>query len=109
MGNSHGPPNSGMAMHNANTTNVTHDVTADEKPGSPIQEEEVQQSSSGDKSVLQAKLTNLAIQIGYGGEYYVFLKVAISQGWIFLFIIFSTHNYFIKTKNKAHKYALSGI
>ena len=69
MGNSHGPPNSGMAMHNANaTTNVTHDVTADEKPGSPVQEEEMQQSSSGDKSVLQAKLTNLAIQIGYGGK-----------------------------------------
>ena len=70
MGNSHGPPNSGMAMHNANaTTNVTHDVTADEKPPeSPAPEEEMQQSSSGDKSVLQAKLTNLAIQIGYGGK-----------------------------------------
>jgi len=41
----------------------------DEKPGSPPPEEEMQQSSgSGDKSVLQAKLTNLAIQIGYGGK-----------------------------------------
>jgi hypothetical protein len=27
-----------------------------------------QSSGSGDKSVLQAKLTNLAIQIGYGGK-----------------------------------------
>ena len=66
MGNSHGPPNStGHGMHNATTV---PGVTSDEKPGSPPPEEEMQQNSgSGDKSVLQAKLTNLAIQIGYGG------------------------------------------
>ena len=67
MGKSHGPPG-----HNASLGNATHvpGVTStDEKPGSPMPEEEVQAApSSGDKSVLQAKLTNLAIQIGYGGK-----------------------------------------
>ena len=52
-----------------NADHVPGVTMTDEKPGSPPPEEEMQQSSgSGDKSVLQAKLTNLAIQIGYGGK-----------------------------------------
>ena len=65
IGNSHGPP-----VHPANAATHVPGVTAadDEKPASPTApEDEMQQTSNGDKSVLQAKLTNLAIQIGYGG------------------------------------------
>ena len=51
VGNSH-PPS--VPLHNATPT----------KGGAEPEEEPV---SSGDKSVLQAKLTNLAIQIGYAG------------------------------------------
>lgn len=60
MANSHGHHG---VPHNA--TNMD-----DEKPASPMPEEEIAQSSgSGEKSVLQAKLTNLAIQIGYAGKH----------------------------------------
>lgn len=69
MGNSHGHPPMGVER-NATVT--------DEKPSSPIPDDEIPQSSgSGDKSVLQAKLTNLAIQIGYGGMAISLLTVAI--------------------------------
>jgi hypothetical protein len=67
MGNSHGP-----AGHNAlhgNATQVPGVTSTEEKPGSPLPEEDIPPpTGSGDKSVLQAKLTNLAIQIGYGGK-----------------------------------------
>lgn len=44
----------------------------DEKSGVPISDEEMSVSAgSGEKSVLQAKLTNLAIQIGYAGEWHL--------------------------------------
>ncbi len=55
--------------HNANATNLE-----DDKSPSPVPEEEITMSAeSGEKSVLQAKLTNLAIQIGYGGNGYILL------------------------------------
>lgn len=67
IGNSHGPPGHN-AMHGGNETHVPGLTSTDEKPGSPLPEEEMPPPpGSGDKSVLQAKLTNLAIQIGYGG------------------------------------------
>jgi len=57
--NSHGHHN---IPHNASNMD-------DEKPASLLPEEEIlQPSGSGEKSVLQAKLTNLAIQIGYAGN-----------------------------------------
>jgi hypothetical protein len=67
MGNSHGPPGHN-ALH-GNATQVPGVTSTEEKPGSPLPEEDIPPpTGSGDKSVLQAKLTNLAIQIGYGGK-----------------------------------------
>jgi hypothetical protein len=68
MGNSHGPPGH-HATHDNASTHVPGVTSTDEKPGSPLPEEDMPAAAaSGDKSVLQAKLTNLAIQIGYGGK-----------------------------------------
>ena len=88
MGNSHGPPG-----HNATHGNATHvpGVTStDEKPGSPLPEDDVQAApSSGDKSVLQAKLTNLAIQIGYGGKIAIIFLSGHSK---LLFLVQAVHS-----------------
>lgn len=64
MGNSHG---AGVPLQNSNKKG---DADADEGAGGGGGE-------GGDKSVLQAKLTNLAIQIGYGGMAISLLTVII--------------------------------
>jgi Ca2+ transporting ATPase len=56
-GNSHNSNNSNAVNNKANNAN-------DEEPKKP------HESARKEKSVLQAKLTRLAIQIGYGGKVY---------------------------------------
>lgn len=70
IGNSHGPHG---VPHNDIANNID-----DSKPSSPLPEEDIAMSpESGEKSVLQAKLTNLAIQIGYAGRHY--LRIQFNQ------------------------------
>ena len=63
MGNSHLPGGGHGHGHLANSTAVAEPDEASEDGGGARSSPELE----GEKSVLQAKLTNLAIQIGYGG------------------------------------------
>ena len=58
-----------------------------------VMAEEMAADAGGDKSVLQAKLTNLAIQIGYAGMAVSLLTVAI------LCIRFSIKTFYYEQKN----------
>lgn len=75
VGNSHVP------LQNANASGAKTILT---EPASPTKEEIMSDAgggggggNAGDKSVLQAKLTNLAIQIGYAGMFVSLLTVVI--------------------------------
>jgi len=83
MGNSH---------HMANAIGKDGSIPLDGKVGAPslVSEDEAPMAAEGghgDKSVLQAKLTNLAIQIGYGGMAVSLLTV------IILCVQFSVNTY----------------
>ena len=69
MGNSH-PPTS-LPLQNATSMEKGGEVSSAPKL------EDMDEGDGGDKSVLQAKLTNLAIQIGYGGMAVSLITVAI--------------------------------
>ncbi|XP_059099643.1 plasma membrane calcium-transporting ATPase 2-like isoform X2 [Tigriopus californicus] len=64
-------------MGNSHHHNATPSKGGPASPTEELQEEAVAPSSGGEKSVLQAKLTNLAIQIGYAGMAVSLLTVVI--------------------------------
>jgi Ca2+ transporting ATPase len=70
IGNSH-PPS--IPLQNATNMDKGAEMTA----APPSQEAMEDAGGDGDKSVLQAKLTNLAIQIGYAGMAVSLITVAI--------------------------------
>ena len=72
MGNSHPPP---MSLQNA--TGAAMDKGGEMSPPRPKEDAMEDEGDGGDKSVLQAKLTNLAIQIGYAGMAVSLITVAI--------------------------------
>ena len=84
MGNSHLPSHG----HLANSTAVAEPDEASEDGGGAHGAPEME----GEKSVLQAKLTNLAIQIGYGGMAVSLVTV------IILSIRFSIDEFYYKVK-----------
>lgn len=70
----------------ANSTNADGDIRNNKHPKEEEEEEEVARAGGGvgqEKSVLQAKLTKLAIQIGYAGKkllhyfYFVFTSLTL--------------------------------
>jgi len=63
--------------HNATTNSANADTNNKHDTLPEDEEEEAQPSSSGEKSVLQAKLTKLAIQIGYAGSFIAIFTVVI--------------------------------
>lgn len=72
-------------------TGNSHNSNADHKLSNKIPEEGEEEADANkpsaaatsrkEKSVLQSKLTKLAIQIGYGGKYCSF------NGWPFIYLI----------------------
>ena len=91
IGNSHPPA---VPLHNATG------AAGNDKGGvsminekEDVMAEEMAADAGGDKSVLQAKLTNLAIQIGYAGMAVSLLTVAI------LCIRFSIKTFYYEQKN----------
>lgn len=63
--------------HNATTNSANADTNNKHDTLPEDEEEDAQPSSSGEKSVLQAKLTKLAIQIGYAGSFIAIFTVVI--------------------------------
>jgi magnesium-transporting ATPase (P-type) len=89
MGNSHVP----MSHMNASDAAGSASITA-KRPESPSsQQADLDPEHVSDKSVLQAKLTNLAIQIGYAGMAVSVLTVAI------LIIQFSIKTYYYQDQD----------
>ncbi len=72
MGNSHPPA---LSMHNA--TGIKPDESLSPPADASQVSAEIADESMGEKSVLQAKLTNLAVQIGYAGMAVSLLTVII--------------------------------
>ncbi len=70
MGNSH-------AAHPGGVPNAAGVAATAAEPKSPTNEDVPMPMGEGEKSVLQAKLTNLAIQIGYAGMAVSILTVII--------------------------------
>ena len=77
MGNSHAAFAGGGGVPNATGAPVDGSAAAAAEPKSPTHEEVQLPMGEGEKSVLQAKLTNLAIQIGYAGMAVSILTVVI--------------------------------
>lgn len=83
----------------ANSTNADGDIRNNKHPKEE-EEEEVPRSTGGggqEKSVLQAKLTKLAIQIGYAGKKWLF--PFITSNFYFLNIMYfpAYFNFFMLT------------